>query len=321
MSAGGALLPPLSFPRLRPLLVLVLALNIVSKWVMSQAYYPEPTALEGPRPENRTEDVAIVITSSFIPSHPSTYMVEMALNSTKHLVGLSPTAPIFITVDHFPFTEFEGGNPPALQEMIEKLEEYTVSLFNRYLTNPRIHIIPAVKNNHVGGSVMKAINLISVHYPSVKWMYYLQHDYFFTTDIDHTALADTMERHREVNYVRFPMRPPHRFRQACGDAPVVEYNSTIGTSAAEGDGGDKTTFATSVFELSPTPDYSDNNHFVRFEWYKRTIASLLFLERFPENPLQGRANTACYNNQSMGLYLYHEQSIKHLDGRNNANIP
>lgn len=44
--------------------------------------------------ENRTEDTAIIITSSYIPSHPSTYMIETVVNSTKELVGLSDTAPI-----------------------------------------------------------------------------------------------------------------------------------------------------------------------------------------------------------------------------------
>ena len=44
------------------------------------------------------EDTAIIITSAWMPSHPSTYMIEMVMNSTKLLTGLSPTAPIFITI-------------------------------------------------------------------------------------------------------------------------------------------------------------------------------------------------------------------------------
>lgn len=52
---------------------------------------PTPTQLSH---ANRTEDTAIIITSSYIPSHPSTYMIETVLNSTKQLIGLSETAPI-----------------------------------------------------------------------------------------------------------------------------------------------------------------------------------------------------------------------------------
>jgi len=57
-------------------------------------YIPtQPTATQL-SPANRTEDTAIIITSSYIPSHPSTYMIETVLNSTKQLIGLSETAPI-----------------------------------------------------------------------------------------------------------------------------------------------------------------------------------------------------------------------------------
>jgi hypothetical protein len=50
-----------------------------------------------PKVENKTEDTAIIITSSPIPSHPSTYMVDQVVKSVDRLIGLSPGAPIFIT--------------------------------------------------------------------------------------------------------------------------------------------------------------------------------------------------------------------------------
>ncbi|KAL9186116.1 hypothetical protein ACHAXT_005354 [Thalassiosira profunda] len=250
-------------------------------------------------------------------------MVEMVLNSTVRLKGLSPTAPIFITVDHFRYWAFKDI-PPELEEKIKKLEEYTINLYNRYLTDPRIHIIPGMKNNHIGGSVMKAMNLISVHYPEVKYMYYLQHDFYFITDIDHTGLAGAMERHPDLNYVRFPKRAPHAFRRECGKAPVIEYNSTVDAPKGE-DGNATTAVATHIAKLSPTPDYSDNNHFVRFEWYKALIKSMIKLTRPPEDPLQSRANNGCASvgrkDDVHGLYLYHKLAIGHLDGRHRANTP
>ena len=57
-----------------------------------------PPILEDlPKVENKTEDTAIIITSSPIPSHPSTYMVDQVVKSVDRLIGLSPSAPIFIT--------------------------------------------------------------------------------------------------------------------------------------------------------------------------------------------------------------------------------
>jgi hypothetical protein len=37
--------------------------------------------------KSSSEDTAIIITSSWIPSHPSTYMVEMVINSTKNQIA------------------------------------------------------------------------------------------------------------------------------------------------------------------------------------------------------------------------------------------
>lgn len=261
--------------------------------------------------KNLTEDTAVIITSSWIPSHPSTYMVDMVVNSTiDRLIGLSPTAPIFITVDHF---RARGADAPDVQEKIEKLEGYTSNLFSTYLTNPRIHVIPGAKRLHIGGSVMKALNLIGVHFPSVRYVYYLQHDFYFTRDVDHKALVNTMDEHDEINYVRFPKRAPHAISRVCGDRKPIQYNRTIfAPHELTGNG------TVPTLTLHPTSAYSDNNHLVRYTWYKDIIASLIYLERAPEDPLQRRANDGCFGGRDIGLYLYNQQNIAHLDGRHTA---
>lgn len=274
---------------------------------------------DGKAPENITEDVAVIITSSWIPSHPSTYMVEMVVNSTEEqLIGLAPTAPIFITIDHFRFTDF-ANLPPILKERIDKLDDYTTNLMNLYLTNPRIHIIPSPKNMHIGGSVMKAMNLIERHYPTVRYVYSLQHDFHFFKKVDHTALVGVMDRYPDkINWVRFPKRNPRTISRNCGEEKAIIYNRTIidvAFNATASDGGGELSNAKTLV-LSPTSAYSDNNHFARFKWYKETIASLVFLTRPPEDPLQVRANNGCRGGKPMGLYLYHEMNILHLDGRN-----
>lgn len=76
--------------------------------------------------------------------------------------------------------------------------------------------------------------------------------------------------------------------------------------------------------LIPTTAWSDNNHFARFDWYKRVIASLVKLDRAPEDPLMKRANDWCRSNGQRGdgvggLYIYGEWNvIAHLDGRHNT---
>ena len=177
-----------------------------------------------------------------------------------------------------------------------------------FLHTPNVHIIPSMKHLHVGGSVMKAMNLIERNFPTVRYLYQLQHDYYFGKELDHTAMISTMKNNPDkLNYILF--RNSHSNRVPI--KPCGTWDQEIITV------GDKQTNNPSP-TLIPTSKYSDNNHLVQFQWYKETIESIISLARFPENPLQNRAKNACASRSGgMGLYIYSEPSmIVHLDGRN-----
>lgn len=187
--------------------------------------------------------------------------------------------------------------------------------------DPRIHVIPATQHLHIGGSVIKALNLIEHHYPTVRYVYSLQHDFFFFKDMDHLGMENAMDDHPKINYIRFPKKSPHTFRRWCGEEEPIYYNRTVHTITP-----DMSTNATArQLVLWPTADYSDNNHLVRLPWYKKTIASLVKLNRTPENPLQSRANVGCGQfpgpHPIYGLYLYHDMAIVHLNGRRTHSTP
>jgi len=334
-----------------PILVIIFVLNSINgrkiiDSVHSQfdelsqlVYYSTQTTEEQQNPENKTDDTAVIITSSYIPSLPSTYMVDTVLNSTiEHIIGLSPTAPIFITIDHFKYSDYTNL-PPQLMERINKLEQYQMNLFNNHLSNHRVHVIPAAKHLHIGGSVLKAMNIIENNYPTVRYLYSLQHDFAFTKDVDHLALVNVMDEYsNKINYVRFPKRNPWGISRTCGDAKNIAYNGTLSKPDADdyddaGDGSSSNRTNTTTTKtnsnslvLYPTSAYSDNNHLVRLKWYKLTIASLIKVTRPPEDPLQSRANNGCWHKTPVrdditGLYLYHEMNIRHLDGRHSVRVP
>lgn len=300
--------------------VLAFVLNCFNgKKIMQSLRFRQDLPPPPPPPEVPAERTAVIISSSWIPSLPSTEKVDVVLNSTGHLLGLSPAAPVFITVDHFRFRDFDGLNP-ALKERIRTLEEYTVNLYDRYLLDPRVHVIPAVRHLHIGGSVLKALGLIARHYPAVRYVYYLQHDFAFFRDVDHAALVAAMDaRPDEVHYVRFPKRNAWHYRRECGDRPPVWYNGTTGGAA---DGATATATAPARLVLHPTDEYSDNNHLARLDWYRDALASLVKLDRAPENPLQKRAFNGCrgWRDAIHGLYLYHAIAIVHMDGRQGAAV-
>ena len=261
-------------------------------------------------------DVAILITSGWVPSHPSTYLVETVINSTNHLIGLHPSTPIIITIDQLNSDEKDSDD----KEKMKALEAYTLNLTMRYMTNPRIHILPAMMNLHLGGNVMKAIHLIEQHYPTVEYLYSLQHDISFTKDIDHISLVDVMKKNftnitTNVNYILFHNKLQH----GCGNDKDINYTRTKMVGEEVGlnltDSEKKQLGEQEIGTLYPTHRYSDRNHLVRFPWYSELITSIIFYHRFPEGPLQVRANAGCASNNSIGLYLYEENSIAHLNGR------
>eukprot|EP00984_Skeletonema_dohrnii_P033635 scaffold30831_cov94-Skeletonema_dohrnii-CCMP3373.AAC.1 len=255
-------------------------------------------------------DTAIIITSSWIPSHPSTLMVEMVVHSIDLMItSLHPSTPIFITIDQFRL----DGDIEQIQNRSHSLDQHVLNLYNIYLMNPRVHILPFMEHSHVGGSVAKAMDIIERHFPSTRYLYYLQHDYCFVKEVDHTALIHAMETHDSINYVFFRNENlPLKRIKPCGEETSIEYLDNVNNN-------DNQTAATSISTkrlLLPTATYTDNNHLVRFKWYKDTIASMISLTRFPENPLQKRAMDGCVSGRSMGLYAYNEDHvIEHLDGR------
>jgi hypothetical protein len=118
-----------------------------------------------------------------------------------------------------------------------------------------------------------------------------------------------MREHKEINYVRF-LKPNTGLHRSCGDRPKITYNITVVPGSNRT--GDRT------LTLTPTLSYSDNNHLVRLAWNLAAIASLVMVNRPPEDPLQKRAFDVCHGggrDTIRGLYLYHEVNILHLDGR------
>eukprot|EP00804_Cyclotella_cryptica_P017473 CCRYP_017398-RB/>CCRYP_017398-RB protein AED:0.04 eAED:0.04 QI:338/1/1/1/0.5/0.33/3/1722/325 len=263
-------------------------------------------------------ETAVIISSSWIPSHPSTNMTDKVLKSIEsNIIGLSPLAPIFITIDTFVHetmfnTLLQDPNIPA---KLEALEQYSTNLFERYFSNPRIHILPGMNNLHIAGSVMKAMNLMEKKYPKIEFVYYVQHDFQFVKNVDHVALTKAMKANpNTLNLVRFLYKSERRSGN-CGNSTHIFFEHTLPVNQAyEGEMVPKWTETT--LELVPTWKYSDNNHMARFHWYKDLIASLISLRRPPEFPLQVKAKARCATNNSLGLYQYPDIVLAHLDGKN-----
>ena len=130
---------------------------------------PGAVEVKGKDP-NGIIDTAIIITSSWIPSHPSTLMVEMVVHSIDLMItSLHPSTPIFITIDQFRL----DGDIEQIQNRSHSLDQHVLNLYNIYLINPSVHILPFMAHSHVRGSVAEAMDIIERHFPSTRYLYFI----------------------------------------------------------------------------------------------------------------------------------------------------
>ncbi len=82
-------------------------------------------------------------------------MTDTVVDSVhNYLKGLSPSTPIFITIDTFVHgTSILSTKDDAetLTRKLEALEEYTKRLFETYLSDTSVHILPEMSNLHMVG--------------------------------------------------------------------------------------------------------------------------------------------------------------------------
>ncbi|KAL7462903.1 hypothetical protein ACHAXS_003277, partial [Conticribra weissflogii] len=105
--------------------------------------YPQkPKPIPIPTPYGKVPiNTALLLSSSWIPSHPSTRMVTTVINSTTNLLGLPPFAPLLLTIDNIPRQWYStkknnnnnNNNMTYNYERLADLEEYTTRLFQKYL--------------------------------------------------------------------------------------------------------------------------------------------------------------------------------------------
>ena len=74
---------------------------------------------------------------------------------------------------------------------------------------------------------------------------------------------------------------------------------------------------TKQLQLYPTYHYTDNNHLAQFTWYKHAILELMSddYNRPPEWLFMDLGLQACTKNETLGLYIYPEVTLDHMDGR------
>ena len=254
------------------------------------------------------EDTAVIITSSWIQTHPTLFFIDHVIDSLKLIEGLSPTVPIYIAVDGL---RTKGLNATTTKSRLKQLDGYVEMLHHKYSRHNNIRIFARPEHKHILGNEQTLLALVKDHHPSTEFVYYLQHDFAFKPGVNHTALVNTMKENDDVRIVRFLYRccgTEHKTWDKCKHKPIINSNG---------------------ISLKATGKYSDNNHFARFDFYKEVIDGLVSgwgkngtRLGAPEGPMQWINIYTDPNCTKHGIYTYSSVpsngtrvTLDHLDGR------
>lgn len=170
------------------------------------------------------QNVSIIITSSFVPSHPSLEVIRRTIESLDYLEGLDlNNTPILITVDGAEFRAKGMSAGSRKKSMI--LSQYIQNLRQAYGERKNIQILEQPHRINLVGNMRWAIKNVDT-----AFVYVIQHDMPFVSPIDHSALLLTLEQDetKDIRLVRFsPRTTLARNRDKlglCGTTIDVEAN-------------------------------------------------------------------------------------------------
>jgi|AntRauTorckE5430_2_1112549.scaffolds.fasta_scaffold06303_3 hypothetical protein len=248
------------------------------------------------------KETAVLITSNWIPSAPKIDVIQEVIDSLSQLKGLSPSAPVFIVVDHLFPTHQNNGRHLIGKERINRervLEEYSSNLMREYKNRPNFRVIVNKVNFHIGGNLKKTLTILD---DDTKFLYCIQHDFKFIKEINHTAIVKAMKDYpQRLKNVRFNKKTNVSKRR--GDLCWSEPDAELRVEGAN---------------FTKTSGWSDNNHFASVDFYKSLIGHVKSVNRPLEAPMQ--YNMYAYHNCSeWAQHLYgapwQGRHIIHLDGR------
>lgn len=260
-------------------------------------------------------DTTVIITSSLIPTHPSIAIIRETISSLKLLHGLSPRAPIYITVDGLPEEDDSEENRADGDDRTARLNGYIHNLRHAYRKQSNIHVLVSDYNRHIAGSIKWAFDTA----PATSFYYMVQHDFPFAKPIDHTNIRKSMVEHPTT-------------------LSCVRFNYRVKNSNARCGAGQANFTAPSIYNVNGlefylTVKWSDNNHIASRDYYQG-VWNLLNLttttattEREYRNRLKqpvewflmGRVRENCTSGWGQWLYGRYKgpaMFLRHLDGRN-----
>jgi hypothetical protein len=223
--------------------------------------------------------LTIIITSSFIPSHPSIHHIKEVIESLFY-TKCDIDTPIILAHDYC------SDNNYLLY--LKNLEKYISNKDN-------IKIVVRKSHGHLTGNVRNAIS-----YVTTKYVLVIQHDFPFIRKFNVNKIINDMEKNPELKHIRFNKRKTTKVKT---DA----WNNLFGKK-----------IKCKNYNYIRTPSWSDNNHICPTEYYKDIVLKKCSDGKPMEHFLIRKSKNKKIH-KKYGTYIFgklnEDPYILHTDGR------
>ena len=223
--------------------------------------------------------LTIIITASFIPTHPSIKIIQETIESLQ-LINVPPNTKIILAHDY--------SNNKNYIKYLNRLKKY-INLYSN------IKIVTRQKHGHLVGNIRNALK-----YVKSKYILVIQHDLPFIRNFNVANVISDMEENRRIKHVRFNKRNNIKKKT---DA----RNELFGLQVKQ-----------SNYTYTRTPGWSDNNHLCLTSYYNDIIMKECKDGGAMEDTLFNKSVDK-KTHRRYGTYLFgelnHPPIINHTDGR------
>ena len=227
----------------------------------------------------------IIVTASYIPSHPSIKLIKKTIYSLHYLNYKGPKK-VNVILAH------DYSNNPNYFIYLYNLEKF-VKIYNN--SNPYFNLIIVTRKDHghLAGNVRNALK-----YTKNEYLLIIQHDFPFCKNFNINSILQDMNKFPELKHVRFNKR------KNIMKAWDIDKSNFWNNFNVKGN-----------HNYISTMCWSDNNHLTRKSYYNNII-----MKASPNGTaMEWNLNNNRNLKNHLGTYVYgvlgESKYIEHIDGR------
>lgn len=229
---------------------------------------------------NSGNKLTIIITSSFIKSHPDIKHIKEVIESLKYL---NTNYDLILAHDY--------NDSPKYKEYINNLKEYIQDLKNT-------KILIRDSHGHLTGNIRNSIPHVETEY-----ILLVQHDLPFIRDVYIDKVIEDMEKYSDIKHLKFARVNNKVLKNSTWD----NKNNTYGYKTYKNN-----------YEYTSVDSWSDNNHLCKLEYYKDIVMKKcpdgVPMELILNDKIKSKEDQLYYGTYVLGNKDYEEPYLTHSDG-------